>query len=118
MWDFDNKLKDDFEVFVAEVQDRVVGFIVFSIKGSDNIDNIIVAKDQQGRGVGRALVEYVESLAISRGFDFIGTDTMENANGVAWKSYGFWIRMGYVDTGERVSSDFNFKNIPFVKKLN
>ena len=117
MWDFGNKLKDAFEVFVAEVQGKVVGFIVFAMKGSDNIDNIIVAKDQQGRGVGRALVEYVESLAISGGFDVIGTDTIENANGVAWKSYGFWIRMGYEDTGERVASDFDFKNIPFVKKL-
>ena len=59
----------------------------------------------------------MEGLAKSRGFNFIRTDTTENSNGVPWKAYGFWKRMGYEDTGERVSSIYDFKNIPLVKKL-
>ena len=117
MWDKDNLLKDGFEVFVAENRGKVIGFIVFNMNGSDNIDNVIVAKKDQKKGFGRALVEYVEGLAKSRGFNFIRTDTTENSKGVPWKAYGFWKRMGYEDTGERVSSIYDFKNIPLVKKL-
>jgi ribosomal protein S18 acetylase RimI-like enzyme len=118
MWAFENRLKDGFEVFVAEDQGRVVGFIVFTVKGDDNIDNLVVAKEWQGKGVGRTLVEFVEGLAKSRGFHVIRTDTTENAKGVAWRAYGFWIKMGYEDIGERIPSEYDFKNIPLVKKLN
>ena len=117
MWDKDNLLQDGFELFVAESRGRIIGFIVFTLKGEDNIDNIIVAKEEQGKGVGRVLVEHIEKLAISGGFDVLGTDTTENVNGVPWRAYGFWKRMGYEDTGERVPSEYGFKNIPLVKKL-
>ena len=117
MWTFENRLKDGFEVFVAEDQGRVVGFIVFKVRGDDNIDNIVVAKDEQGRGIGKALVEYVEILAKSRGFHIIKTDTTENSKGTPWRAYGFWISMGYEDTGERIPSEYDFKNIPLTKKL-
>ena len=72
MWDRDNLLLDGFEVFVAENGGMVIGFIVFTMKGNDNIDNVIVAKEEQGKGVGRSLVEYVEDLAKSRGFLLLG----------------------------------------------
>ena len=56
-------------------------------------------------------------MAKSRGNDFIRTDTTENANGVPWKVHGFWKKMEYEDTGERVSSLYEFKNIPLAKRL-
>jgi ribosomal protein S18 acetylase RimI-like enzyme len=118
MWDRENLLKDGFEVFVAECETNVVGFIVYNMKScDDNIDNVVVAKKEQGKGVGRALVEYVEALAKYRGYDAMRTDTTENAEGVPWKSYGFWRRMGYEDTGERVATEYGFKVIPLLKKL-
>ena len=118
MWDRENLLKDGCEVFVAERDARVIGFIVYNIKSSDdNIDNLIIAKEEQGKGVGRALVEFVEELAKSRGCDVIKTDTTENAEGVPWKAYGFWLRLDYEDTGERVATKYGFKDIPLVKKL-
>ena len=49
MWDKDNLLKDGFEVFVAENRGKVIGFIVFNMNGSDNIDNVIVAKKDKKR---------------------------------------------------------------------
>ena len=118
LWDRENRLKDGFEVFVAEFEGKVIGFIVYNMEAyDDNIDNVVVAKKEQGKGVGRALVEYVEGLAKSRGFDVITTDTTENAKGVPWKAYGFWKRMGYEDNGKRLSTNYDFKVIPLVKKL-
>ena len=118
VWDRENRLTGSFEVFVAECKGRVIGFIVYNMEDcNDNIDNIVVAKKEQGKGVGRALVEYVEELAKSRGFYVLKTDTTENAEGVPWKAYGFWRRMGYEDTGKRLSSKYGFRNIPLVKRL-
>lgn len=118
MWDRENFLKDGFEVFVAECEAKVVGFIVYNMNSSDdNIDNVVVAKEEQGKGVGRALVEYVEELARSRGFSVIKTDTIENTGGVPWKAYSFWRKMGYEDNGKRVATKYGFKVIPLVKKL-
>lgn len=118
IWDRDNRLKDGSEVFVAVSKGKVIGFIVFNMDDyDDNIDNIVVAKKEQRKGVGRALVEYVEQLAKSRGMDIIKTDTTENAKGVPWKAYGFWKKMGYKDAGERLATDYDFKTIPLAKKL-
>lgn len=118
IWDKENFLKDGCEVFMAEREAKVVGFIVYNMKSSDdNIDNVAVTKEEQGKGVGRALVEYVEVLAKSRGYDFMKTDTTENAEGIPWKSYGFWRKMGYEDDGERVATEYSFKVIPLVKRL-
>ena len=117
-WEKDNKLTGGFEVFVAEAEGEILGFIVYNMKDyNDNIDNVVVAREEQGKGIGRALVEYVEGLAKSRGFDILKTDTTENANGVPWKAYGFWKKMGYKDTGERVPTEYNFKVIRLVKTL-
>jgi ribosomal protein S18 acetylase RimI-like enzyme len=118
MWNIGNRLKDDSEVFVAVSEGKIIGFIIFSMKQCDDkIDNIVVAKKEQGKGVGRALVEYIEDLAKSRGMYVITTDTTENAKGVPWKAYGFWKKMGYEDTGKRLASGYYFKIIPLVKKL-
>ena len=117
-WDRENLLKDGFEVFVGEDKGKVVGFIVYNMKScDDNIDNLVVAKEERGKGVGRALVEYVEALAKSRGINVMRTDTTENSEGVPWTSYGFWRRMGYEDTRVRVATEYGFRVIPLVKNL-
>ena len=118
MWDIENRLTDGFEVFVAECKGKVVGFIVYKMENcDDNIDNVVVIKAEQGKGIGRALVEYVEELAKSKGYCLIKTGTTENANGVPWRAYGFWKKMGYEDTGERISTEYGFKVISLVKRL-
>lgn len=117
-WATENKLNDGSEVVVAEKNGHVVGFIVFSFERNwAYIDNIDVTRPEQGKGIGRALVTYVETAAAANGYKCIKTDTTENAQGVPWKSYGFWTRMGYKDTGARLSTRWSFKTIPFVKRL-
>ena len=118
MWDKENLFRDGSEVFVAEREEKVVGFIVFNMRCSDdNIDNVVVAKEEQGKGIGKALVEYVERLAKSRGYNVMKIDTTENVEGVPWKAYGFWRKLGYEDSGERIPTEYGFKDIPLVKKL-
>jgi len=118
VWNKENVLNDGFEVFVAEEKGEIVGFIAFKVEGDVGfIDNLVVARKERGKGIGRALVAYVEHVARSKGCRLMKTDTTENAKGVPWKAYGFWIRMGYADTGERLPADYEFKEIPFVKRL-
>jgi ribosomal protein S18 acetylase RimI-like enzyme len=118
VWSGGNRLKDGFEVFVAEDKGRLVGYMMCKVEGdSGYIDNIVVAREEQGKGIGKALVSYVESVAKSEGCSLMKTDTTENANGIAWRSYGFWTKMGYEDTGERLSTRYSFNEIPFVKRL-
>lgn len=118
MWSRENRLKDGFEVFVAEDEGKMVGFIVLKMERDyAYIDNIVVAKEEQGKGIGRALVAYVEGIAKSKGCYLMKTETTENADGVPWKSCIFWIRMGYEDTGERLATNYDFKEIPLIKRL-
>jgi len=118
VWDEGDRLKDGSEVVVAEMDGKVVGFIVFK-KERDYfyIDNIDIARGEQRKGIGRALVTHVENIAIANGYFLMKTDTTENAEGVPWKSYGFWTKMGYKDTGERLPTKWGFRTIPFVKNL-
>ena len=117
-WSKGNKLRDGFEVFVAEAEGKLVGFIVFKIERDYGyIDNIVVSKEKQEKGIGRALVAYVEDIAKSESCYFMKTDTTENASGVPWKAYSFWTRMGYEDTGERLLTNYEFKEIPLIKRL-
>jgi ribosomal protein S18 acetylase RimI-like enzyme len=117
-WSSGNKLNDGSEVIVAEKAGRTVGFIVFKFEDDyAYIDNIDIRRDEQRKGIGRALVTYVENLALAKGCSSIKTDTTENTEGRPWKSYGFWTRMGYQDTRERLSTKWSFKTIPFVKNL-
>lgn len=118
VWAEENRLRDGLEVIVAKENGEIVGFIVFKMECDHGyIDNIDIAKDEQRKGIGRALVEHVENIAKAKGCSLMKTDTTENGEGIPWKSYGFWIKMGYKNNGERLPTKWNFKTIPFVKKL-
>jgi ribosomal protein S18 acetylase RimI-like enzyme len=118
VWSRENRLKDGFEVFVAKDEEKIVGFVVFKMEPDYGyIDNIVVAKEEQGKGIGRALVAYVEGIAKSKSCHVMKTDTTEDVDGVPWKAYTFWTRMGYEDTGKRLPTNYDFKEIPLVKRL-
>jgi GNAT superfamily N-acetyltransferase len=118
IWATSNRLKDDYEIIVAEKRGQIVGFLVFKrYPGCMYIEDLDIRKSEQRKGIGRALVEHIESLAINDGLTRIETDTTENVEGVPWNSYNFWLRMGYRETGERLKTKWDFKTIPFVKQL-
>jgi len=118
VWAEENRLKDGSEVIVAEKNRKIVGFIVFKMEYDYcYIDDINVIRDEQRKGIGRALVTHVENIVKVNGYSFMKTDTTESAEGIPWKSYGFWTKMGYTDTGERLTTQWDFKTIPFFKNL-
>jgi ribosomal protein S18 acetylase RimI-like enzyme len=117
-WERGNMLKDGCEVFLAEDDRRIVGYMMFKVEGdSGYIDDIVVYKEEQGKGVGKKLVTYAEDIAKSLGCHFMKTDTTENISGVPWRSYNFWLKMDYEDTEERIPTKYDFKEIHFIKKL-
>jgi len=117
-WTTGNRLKEDYEVIVSERGGQIVGYLVFKREHEHlYIDALHIRKSEQKRGVGKALLEYLEKLAIESGMARIETDTTENADGVPWISYDFWIKMGFKDTGERLKTKWDFRTIPFVKWL-
>jgi len=117
-WVEENRLRDGSEVIVAEKNRKIVGFIVFKTEYDYGyIDNIDITRDEQRKGIGRALVTHIENIVKVHGYSLMKTDTTENAEGIPWKSYGFWTKMGYEDTGERLTTKWDFKIIPFVKNL-
>jgi ribosomal protein S18 acetylase RimI-like enzyme len=118
IWAGENWLQNGFRVFIAEDEGHIVGFIVFKMECDYGcIDNIVVAKDEQGRGIGTALVAHVENIAQAQGCTSMKTETTENADGVPWKAYSFWIRMGYEDTGQRLPTNYDFMEIPLRKQF-
>lgn len=106
------------QVFVAEMNQELVGFIYF-IHERDCvvIEEVDIVKQYQGRGIGKALVKRVERLAKDKGVKYLTTGTAINSEGKPWKGYGFWMRMGYADAGERTETGYGFKYCKLVKKL-
>jgi ribosomal protein S18 acetylase RimI-like enzyme len=55
------------EVIVAETNGRVIGYVTVEDRGEDlELVNIDVRREQQGRGIGSRLVEFVEERAVRR----------------------------------------------------
>lgn len=101
---------------------RIEGYV--SIIENDDfveIDNIDVAKEFQGFGLGRRLVEFVEEYSCKREFQRIVLGTTKNKDGIPWKGYQFWLKMGYVPFEEietAVGRKYRFKEIRLEKRLN
>jgi ribosomal protein S18 acetylase RimI-like enzyme len=89
------------EVIVAETEGRVVGYVTVEERGEDlELVNIDVRREQQGRGIGRRLVQFVEERAVREGRRALTLGTTRNAEGVPWKSLRWWQKLGYTVTGE------------------
>jgi len=60
------------------------------------IDNIAVFRHHRGKGVGTAIIEALETEAVSRGGDFISLEVR-----VSNKAAGLYKRLGFQDEGRR-----------------
>ncbi|MEJ0005895.1 MAG: GNAT family N-acetyltransferase [Steroidobacteraceae bacterium] len=83
---------------VLGLRNELVGF--FSLLVSDGrimLDNLWVIPDQIGHGVGRRACQYVFELARERGQKEVWVLPDPPAE-------GFYLRLGFTDTGERVQS--------------
>ena len=86
------------ELFIAELDGRRAGCLLmwtmqdyFSGGWHSHISVIAVTRDAEGKGVGRALMEYAETWARERGHRTITLSVFENNR----RAQGLYERMGY-----------------------
>ena len=109
-------------VYVFEEDGRVLAYTQVRVDpDAVELDNIDVASEHQRKGIGKAMVDFVESLAKNSGKHHVTLGTSRNTKtGKPWKSYGFWLRLGYVVDGETQTEDGKengFAEIRFRKRV-
>ncbi|MDX6523252.1 MAG: Acetyltransferase domain [Gaiellales bacterium] len=83
-------------VFVAECEGRRVGYAAVSeAEPALVLDQLVVAATDQGRGVGHALLDWVEGYGVSRGLQTVRVP----ATGADQRARDFYLRRGYLDGG-------------------
>ena len=103
-------MRDDYErrvaqgeVWVVEVERSVAGLIVL-ISRPDHLllDNVAVAPRHQGRGLGRRLLAFAESLAVRRGHREVRLYTHE----AMVRNVRLYARLGYEETDRRTEGGY------------
>ena len=89
---------EEYFVFKAEEDEKIVGNIYGKFAaGVLYIDDLIIAKDQRGRGIGKILIGKAEEWGKGLGTHKVYLITKKEKNSVARKFYG---KLGYKETGE------------------
>ena len=89
-------------LFVAECDGRVVGYAaVGEAGGALVLDQLVVAASDQGRGVGNALLDWVEGYGVSRGLRCVRVP----AEGTDTRAREFYLRRGYVQAGAAIERE-------------
>lgn len=86
------KLCNNGTLWVAVEDDKPVGFVAtYPLDGFLYVHEISVAHDQQGKGIGRRLMNVVEDYAIDKDYPYIGLITFRDIrwNGPFYKSLGY-----------------------------
>jgi len=90
----------------------VAGYVVFYPRGeSVHLENIAVAPERQGEGVGRRLIDFVEAWARANGFAAVELYTNEKMT----ENIALYPRLGYVET-HRAEED-GFRRVFFRKAI-
>ncbi len=98
------------------VSDDGSGGLASSIVLVDNgdhlvVNNVAVAPEWQGRGLGRALLEFAEAEAVRRGFGEVRLHT----NAAMADNLLMYPRLGYTEVGRETQGGFH--RVLFVKQL-
>ncbi|WP_433824642.1 N-acetyltransferase family protein [Actinoplanes sp. CA-015351] len=80
------ELADQRQMFVAE-SDQILGTVS---RDGNKVYTMFVRPDLIGTGIGRQLMDHIESLAAAEGFDHMET-------GASITGHGFYQRLGYTD---------------------
>lgn len=101
-----NFSKDEF--YVAENQKNILGFIASSI-ASDNkeksyINELWIKPEYQGKGIGKALVNFIEDFYKKKGIKIIRLLTKKNS-----KAFGFYKKINYKEYKSLVFMDKKLK---------
>jgi len=110
--------RSDPSVIIAEKDGIPVGFAYYSFQNEFvEIQEVDVIKEYQGQGIGKALMQHIEEITKEKGMNCLVTGTSINKNGKPWKAYGFWLQMGFIDTGERIQGAHGLKYVKLVKQI-
>ncbi len=97
---------------VAEVDQEVAGFVVFYDRDDHvHLENVAVSPHHQGKGIGRALVDFVERDARARGIASVELYTNVKMTG----NLTLYPSLGYTEIGQW--SEDGFDRIFFRKVL-
>ena len=89
-------------LFVAECDGRVAGYAaVGEADGALVLDQLVVAASDQGRGVGNALLDWVEGYGVSRGLRCVRVP----AEGTDARAREFYMRRGYLEVGAAIERE-------------
>ncbi|RPI30059.1 MAG: N-acetyltransferase [Chloroflexota bacterium] len=95
---------DHRQVTVAESQGTIVGVIVLDITDEGFlIDNVAIDPAYQGKGLGKALLEFAEDEARRAGFDSIYLYTHE----MMTENQSLYSKIGYIEDDRRSQGDFS-----------
>jgi ribosomal protein S18 acetylase RimI-like enzyme len=92
-------LQQDYEVAVADIGDRVAGYVLFGpvplTEGNYDLYWIAVDPDTQGSGVGRRLMKHVEDQVCQRGGRMLCLET--SSQGGYLRTRSFYEQAGYIE---------------------
>jgi ribosomal protein S18 acetylase RimI-like enzyme len=91
-------------VFVAEDEGEVVGILV--LRSDDDgllLENVAVSPRHQGKGIGKALLQFAESEAQRKGFAEIHLYT----NLLMTENQALYAKIGYVEYARRMEDGFS-----------
>lgn len=110
--DFETHIKAQ-EIYVAELGQQVVGFIVtYAKETSQFIENIAVSSKSQGSGVGKFLMAFADEKARSSGKPTMTLYTNDKMT----ESFDFYLRLGFIVTERK--TEHGFDRIYLEKRLN
>ena len=92
-------LQQDYEVTVADIGDRAVGYVLFGpvpmTEGNYDLYWIAVDPGTQGSGIGRRLLKHVEDQVIQRGGRMLCLET--SSQGGYLRTRSFYEQAGYLE---------------------
>jgi ribosomal protein S18 acetylase RimI-like enzyme len=90
-------------VWVLLLDDQLVGLVVLVRQGGHMLlDNVAVAPERQGCGLGRALIDFAEAKVRECGYNEIHLYTNE----LMHQNLALYKRLGYQETARRLDSGF------------
>ncbi len=104
-------LKTDCRAWIAEVDDRPVGFSIANAT-EKTIFGVFVLPAFEGRGMGRALMQAAENWLWSKDLEEIWLLT---GNEPKLRAYGFYQHLGWTPVGVETAGDFEGE-MKFIKR--
>lgn len=93
---------------------KVLGSIVLAVADQENsikINNLVVDPSAQGRGYGRALMDFAEGIARARGIQVVTLFT----NVKMYENIGLYNKLGFAETERRIEGPY--ERVYFRKNL-